>query len=96
MSPTFHPNLWASLRPMTHPRRSCRKARYWSGGISYSGYMAKKGSASTAMFWKKLLQSFVDEEPSSDLSSFFASSWPPNQAVRATRFTPSTAWMRGS
>ena len=41
VSPTFQPNLLASLRPMRAPRRSSMKACYWSFGISYSGYMAR-------------------------------------------------------
>src|SRR5262245_11156672 len=94
VSPTFQLNFFASLRPMMQPRWSCMKAWYSSGGILYSGYMARKGSASTAMFGKKLLQSVVEDESSSPLPSFFAGSEPPNQEVTATRFTPGTDRMR--
>ena len=71
-------------------------AWHWSGGIWNSGYIAKYGSASTAKFGKKLLQSVVGLRPSSALPSFLAGSEPPNQVVMATRFTPGTAWMRAA
>ena len=94
MSPIFQPNLSASFLPITQPRWSCRSARYWSGGIWYSGYIARKGSSSTARFGKKLLQSVVEDEPLSALPSFFAGSEPPNQFAIATRLTPGTDWIR--
>ena len=95
MSPIFQPYLFASLRPITQPRWSAMSARYWSGGSWYSGYIARKGSTSTARFVKKLLQSVVElSEPGSLLPSFFAGSEPPNQLEMATRSTPGTAWMR--
>src|SRR5262249_16130800 len=97
VSPTFQPNLVASLRPITQPRWSSRNAFICSGGIRYSGYMAKKGSGSTAMFGKKLLQSVVEDELSfSALPSFLAGSEPPNQEVMATRLTPGTDKIRFS
>ena len=71
------------------PRRSPCSAWYWSGGTSYSGYIARKGSSSTARFGKKLLQSVVELSPSASLlPSFFAGSEPPNQLLIATRSTP--------
>ena len=95
MSPIFQPNLSASFRPIAQPRWSWRSAWYWSGGTWYSGYIAKKGSSSTARFGKKLLQSVVEDESSSAaLPSFFAGSEPPNQFAIATRSTPGTDWIR--
>ena len=84
------------MRPITQPRRSCRKAWYWSGGICHSGYIANIGSGSTARFGKKLLKSAVDEASLGRFSSFFAGSEPPNQLHVATRLTPGTDWMRFS
>jgi hypothetical protein len=73
---------------------SSMKARYWSGGISNSGYIWKYGSASTAMLGKNWLQSVVVSAPASALPSFLAGREPPNQAVVATRLTPGMAAMR--
>src|SRR5262245_1514568 len=93
-SPGFQPNLSASLRPMMQPCWSWRKACHWSGGIWYSGDMAKNGSASTAMFVKNLLKSVVDSARASALPSFLAGSEAPSQLVMATRLTPGTDWIR--
>jgi hypothetical protein len=94
VSPIFQPNLSASFLPIAQPRWSASSAWYWSGGTWNSGYMAKKGSSSTAMFGKKLLQSVVEDESlSSALPSFFAGREPPNQFVIATRATPGTDWI---
>ena len=82
----------ASFLPIAQPRWSSRSARNWSGGTSNSGYIAKNGSSSTAMFGKKLLQSVVSA--SAALPSFFAGSAPPNQLTRATRSMPGTDWIR--
>ncbi len=81
---------------MTQPRWSWRKAWYWSGGVWYSGYIAKKGSGSTAQLGKYVDQSFVDDSASgfpASFASFFAGRNPPNQVLFATRFTPATDWI---
>jgi hypothetical protein len=49
-SPIFQPNRSAAGRPTIAPVRSSNQALFWSSGTTYSGYIRRNGSGSTAMF----------------------------------------------